>query len=291
MSLITPFDPWKNKLCTCPAKYSLSPYTGCGHNCLYCYASSYIPSFFFPRPKKDFCKRLFHEIKKIPPQTFITIANSSDPYLPLENKLRIMRTALKILSTFNLRISIITKSSLIIRDLDILKNMSNVIINITITTLNNTLSKKLEPCAPSPQQRLKTIEKLSKHIPVICRYDPLIYPLNTSEAKKLIRKVKNSGARQIITSTFKAKPDNLKRMSAEFNKYAKLWHTLYTENGEKKENYLYLNETMRKDIINEIHEITIGEKLEFSSCREGLEELNTKVCDGSSFFRTTTHPL
>ena len=78
MSLIIPFDPWNNKLCACPQKYSLSAYTGCGHNCRYCYASSYIRNFFLPRPKKDFLKRLEKEIEKVPAGIFITIARSEE---------------------------------------------------------------------------------------------------------------------------------------------------------------------------------------------------------------------
>jgi DNA repair photolyase len=91
MPLITPFDPWKNKYCTCPDKLSLSPYTGCAHNCLYCYAASYIRDFSNPRPKKDFIKRLENEIKKIPEGSIIAVANSSDPYQPMEDKLQLTR--------------------------------------------------------------------------------------------------------------------------------------------------------------------------------------------------------
>jgi len=65
MPLIAPFDPWKNTYCTCPNKFSLSPYTGCTHACLYCYASSYIINFSNPRPKKNFLERLKSQIKDI----------------------------------------------------------------------------------------------------------------------------------------------------------------------------------------------------------------------------------
>ncbi len=65
MPLITPFDPWQNKLCRCPQKLSLSPYTGCAHGCLYCYAAGYIRGFSDPRPKVDFLARLKKELVKI----------------------------------------------------------------------------------------------------------------------------------------------------------------------------------------------------------------------------------
>ena len=183
MSLITLFDPWKSKLCTCPQKYSLSSYTGCSHGCLYCYASSYIVNFAKPREKKDFLKRLEREVKKLPPGSFITMANSSDPYLGLEEKLKLTRQALGILKNYHLKLMIVTKSSLVVRDLDILKEFKSIVVAISLTTLNETLTKKLEPNVCLPKERLKAIKTLSAHIPVVCRFDPLIYPLNTGEVE------------------------------------------------------------------------------------------------------------
>ena len=59
--ILNPFDPWKSRLCTCPSKLSLNPYTGCPHGCLYCYARSYIPHFSCCRPKADLPRRLDRE--------------------------------------------------------------------------------------------------------------------------------------------------------------------------------------------------------------------------------------
>ncbi len=285
MNIFTPFDPWQSKLCTCPPKYSLSPYTGCGHNCLYCYASSYILNFFNSRPKKNFIIRLKQEIKQLPQNSYITIASSSDPYLPLEKNLRLTRHTLKILKDYNVKIMLVTKSDFIISDIDILKEIKNVIISFTITTLNKTLAKKLEPKAPSPKRRLKAIEKLAKKFTVVCRFDPLIYPLNTQNIKDIIRELRNNGIRQIITSTYKAKPDNLKRMMSAFSKHKSLWQNLYLKKGEKKGRYIYLPKEIREKLILAVKEEASSFKLAFSSCREGLEKLNTHICDGSSFFK------
>ena len=283
MSLITAFDPWKSNLCTCPPKYSLSAYTGCGHGCLYCYASSYIRNFSQPREKKDFLKRLDKEIKKIPKGTFLAIANSSDPYLPLEKKLKLTRKTLQTIKDYDLKINIITKSSLILRDIDLLKELKSVVISISLATLDELLTKKIEPLAPSPGERLKTIKELSLYLPVAVRLDPLIYPLNTGKVKNLIKKLKEAGAKQIITSTYKIKPDNFKKMIAVFPQYKELWGKLYLEQGEKKSGYTYLPEDLRKKLIKEAREAALSEKLEFSSCREGFDSLNTTACDGSSF--------
>ena len=143
MSLISPFDPWKSRLCNCPPKYSLSPYTGCGHGCLYCYASSYIPNFYQPRPKKDFLKRIQKELERVPPFTYLTISNSSDPYQPLERKERLTKSLLKILFQHNLRIMIVTKSDLILENIKLIEAQQSVVIAITLTTLNQNLAKNL----------------------------------------------------------------------------------------------------------------------------------------------------
>ena len=284
MPLINPFDPWKSKICSCPKKYSLSPYTGCSHNCLYCYASSYIRNFSKPRAKKDFLNRLQREIKKIPENSTIAISNSSDPYIHLEKKLKMTRQLLEILISYKLNINLITKSSLILTDLDLLRKFKSLVISISLTTLNEKLSKKLEPNAPLPHERLLTIKKLSRYLPVVCRLDPIIYNINNIEIPHIIKKIKQCGAKQIITSTYKIKPDNFKRMVNAFPDRQRLWQELYYKEGQRKNNYIYLQESLRKTLINQIRSITLKENLLFSSCREGFNNLNTAACDGSSLF-------
>ncbi|MCM8787444.1 MAG: radical SAM protein [Candidatus Omnitrophica bacterium] len=284
MNVICLFDPWKNKMCSCPQKYSLSAYTGCSHNCLYCYASSYIRNFFYPKAKKDFLIKLEKDIKKLPPSSYITMANSSDPYIRLEEKLKLTRQALKILLNFDCKINLVTKSALILRDIDIIQKFKKIVVSITITTLDEKLSKKLEPAASLPKDRLEVIKELSKYINVVCRLDPLIYPLNTNQIKEIISQVKECGAKQIITSTYKAKFDNLKRMCNAFSECKNLWHKLYLKEGQNFGTYFYLNKNLRKNLIEEVRLLALKNHLDFSSCREGFINLNTKNCDGSSFF-------
>ena len=284
MSLITLFDPWKSNLCTCPEKYSLSPYTGCSHNCLYCYASSYIVNFKAPREKKNYKERLHRELKKIPPGSTITLSNSSDPYLHLEKEKKLTRFTLKTLAEHDLKILIVTKSNLILRDMDLLKNLKKVVVCITITTLDDTLAKTLEPNAPSAGLRLKTIKELSSFLPVACRFDPLIYPLNTRGIKEVIKEIKASGAKQIITSTYKTKPDNFKRMIKAFPEHKKVWQEFYLTHGEKKGRYTYLPYHLRHTILEEVktHSQALG--ISCSTCREDMPEFQSTVCDGSALF-------
>ncbi|ODA45213.1 Radical SAM domain protein [Thermodesulfovibrio sp. N1] len=89
------FDPWKSKLCSCPSKYSLNPYTGCAHGCIYCYASSYIKNFFNCRTKPNLLEDLKRQIKKISKDSLISLSNTSDPYPPIEKELKITRECLK----------------------------------------------------------------------------------------------------------------------------------------------------------------------------------------------------
>ncbi len=285
MSLITPFDPWKNRLCSCPEKFSLSPYSGCSHGCLYCYAPSYIRQFNQPRAKKDFLKKLKSQITKIPKKSIITIANSSDPYLNLEKKLKLTRQMLEILQSLDLKIHLVTKSSLILRDIDLLKSFKNLTLSISLNTLDEKLSKKLEPNTPSPSQRLSTIKSLSKKIPTLIRFDPLIYPLNTQNIEETIKILASSGARQIITSTYKVKPDNFKKMTEAFPEHKDLWQNLYYAQGQRKSNYIYLTPDLRKNLINRVRDAVLKEGLDFSSCREGFASLNTKPCDGSFYLK------
>ena len=289
MVLIKPFDPWQSKLCTCPKKFSLSPYTGCAHACLYCYASSYIPNFYQPRPKNNFISRLLKELKKLPKNSYLTIANSSDPYQPLERKESLTRSFLKLLldndfQSLNLKIMIVTKSDLILKDFDLLSKLKNLVLAFSITTLNKSLAQKIEPKAPKPELRLQAMSELSKFFPVVCRLDPLIYPLNTNEIEELFKAAKEVGAKQIITSTFKARPDSLKRMTNAFPKLNKIWRELYLEKGENINNYYYLPLSLRKELIEKVREVALKEKLAFSSCREGFKQPNTTPCDGSFWF-------
>lgn len=282
MHLLKPFDPWRSQLCTCPPKYSLSAYTGCGNKCLYCYASSYIPRFYAPRPKKNFILRLAKEINKIPKGSLVAISNSSDPYQALEKKLRLTRRTLELLKGSGLKINLITKSDLILEDIDLLKKIKKVLISITITTLCDKLSRELEPGCPVSSQRLKAAKKLAEFFPVVIRLDPLIYPLNTKNLKKSIEEIKKTGAAQIITSTYKVKPDNFKRMGKAFSQHIKLWEKLYYQKGERHLSYVYLEKNRRKELIKKIGLFSLEAGLRFTSCREGLEEFNNSCCDGTN---------
>jgi len=284
MSVIRPFDPWRSPLCTCPPKYSLSPYTGCGHRCKYCYITSYIRQPFSPRPKKDFIRRLIRDLRRIDYEKYVSMSNSSDPYTPPEMKLGLTRKTLEMLIKYNVRVLIVTKSTLVARDIDILRR-GNVSVSITITSLDNKLASKLEPHAPLPNERLKVLGSLIESgVPCSVRIDPIIPCINDnlSELRRLIKMLAGIGVKHIVSSTYKARPDSFKRVINTFPDISKKLRELYFEEGEVIQRYRYLPRNVRYNILKGIAEIVTEEGMSFAVCREGFKELNTgATCDGS----------
>lgn len=279
MPLISSFDPWQSGLCTCPQKLTFNPYTGCDHKCIYCYASSYIVGFDECKPKKELLERLRCEAPKLKGE-IISLSNSSDPYPKTEQYTGLTRRCLEILVENNCRIQIVTKSNLVIRDDDLLKQVPSTVA-FTITTDDDQLAKILEPNAPSSSQRLSAIDDLiSQDIPVLVRIDPII-PFVNDQPQKLIKALAAMGVKHITSSTYKVKPDNWKRFSASLKDVANKLEPLYFKEGERIGGSLLLHRDMRMKILKNIRDLVDAEGLKFGCCREGLERLNTATCDGS----------
>jgi DNA repair photolyase len=277
--LISSFDPWQSGLCTCPPKLTFNPYTGCDHKCIYCYASSYIPGFSECKPKKDLLERLRSEAPKLKGE-IISLSNSSDPYPKVEQYAGLTRRCLEILAESNCRIQIITKSNLVARDDDLLKQVPSTVA-FTITTDDDQLAKTLEPNAPSPSQRLSAAQDLiSQGIPVSVRIDPII-PYVNDQPQKLIKTLAAMGVKHITSSTYKVKPDNWKRFTEALPNVAEKLKPLYFKEGERVGGNILLPRDMRQKILNGVRDIADTEGLKFGCCREGLERLNTATCDGS----------
>ncbi|MFQ5758799.1 MAG: radical SAM protein [Candidatus Bathyarchaeia archaeon] len=277
--LISEFDPWKSKLCTCPPKLTFNPYTGCDHRCVYCYASSYIPRFFKCRPKKDTLRRLEREACELRGE-LISISNSSDPYPNIEKRNSLTRKCLEILSRHECKIQIITKSPLVTRDIDILKKTRSMVA-LSITTDDDKISRRLEPRAPASSERLETTEALVKNgIPVAIRIDPII-PFLNDKPKKLIESLASLGVSHITSSTYKVRPDNWRRFSNAFPEVAKKLSPLYFEERERISRYFYLPKELRYELMKKVKEITEENGMKFGCCREGFSHLNSASCDGS----------
>lgn len=285
--MIRPFDPWRSPLCTCPSKYVLHPYTGCGHRCLYCYASSYIRDFFNPRPKRGLVDRLSRDLELLPAGSIVEMSTSSDPYTPPEDSLLMSRGAISEILRRGHRLLITTKSSLVFRDLDLLARYKDrVAVAITITTLDHRVAAVLEPGAPSPEERLRAIRLLSRSgIPTLVRLDPIVPYINDdpSAVSRLVEQASNAGAIQVTSSTYKARADSLSRLLKEFPELSQLIREAY-RSGERVGGYTYLNKRLRIEYMKIVRDAAARAGLSFGTCREGFPELATRgfSCDGSS---------
>jgi DNA repair photolyase len=266
-------------MCTCPPKLTFNPYTGCDHQCTYCYASSYIPSFSDFRPKKDQLAALKREAAKLNGET-ISIANSSDPYPRAEASEGLTRRCLEILVESNCKIQIITKSNIVVRDDDLLSKVPSTVA-LTITTDDDNIAKLIEPHAPLPSLRLRAAQDLIKKcIPVSVRIDPIIPSVN-DQPQKLISALASIGVKHLTCSTYKAKPDNWMRLAQAMPKVAEKLKPLYFQQGEKIRGNTLLPKEFRFKLLKSVRDLAVANDMKFGVCREGLPELNTASCDGS----------
>ena len=192
-----------------PFDRSINPYRGCEHGCIYCYAR---PSHAFLglSPGLDFESRIFvkedaaallrAELSK-PSYRCETIAlgANTDPYQPAERKFGITRSVLEVLREFRHPVGIVTKSALVQRDIDILAEMARdrlVVVSVSVTTLDRTLARKMEPRAATPERRLETISALTAAgIPVSVLTAPMIPALNDMEMERILEAAAERGAK------------------------------------------------------------------------------------------------
>jgi len=260
MPLISCFDPWRSSLCTCPHKLTFNPYNGCEHVCVYCYASSYIPSFYQCRPKKEVLDRLKREATRLKGE-IVSIYNSSDPYSCMATT-DLTRRCLEILVKSNCRIQIITKSNLVARDHDLLSKAQSTVA-LTITTLDANVAKLLEPHAPPPVECFGAAEELMRRsIPVSVRIDP-IFPFVNDRPEKLIAKIASIGVKHVTSSTYKIKPDNWGRFSLAMSATGEKIRTLYFKQGEKIGGNILLPKDLRFKLMKNVRDLVVANGMEF----------------------------
>lgn len=293
LSVVRPFDPWGNPLCTCPPKYGLNPYTGCGHGCLYCYITSYIPDAFRPRPKEGLVEKVRRDLDKLPKGAVVSLSNSSDPYTPPEASLGLTRRVLQMLLEKGFRVVIVTKSPLVVRDLDIFqRHAGRVAVQITITTLREDLAAVLEPKAPRPSGRVEAVRRLaSAGVPVTVRLDPLVPGLNDDleNIREVVDAAADAGAVHLVASTYKAKRDNFARLASAFPHLAPTWRKMYFEDGKYFHGQWYAPAEYRRAVLSKVAKEAARRGLQFTICREEFFDLNTPgaYCDGSHLLAGT----
>lgn len=188
--------------------FSMNPYQGCEHGCIYCYARNshqywgFSAGLDFERKiiiKKNAAELLEKQLKNPKWEAYpIMLSGNTDCYQPVERKMKITRKMLEVLLKYKHPVGIITKNSLILRDIDLLQELTKhnlVHVNVSITSLKEELRLKLEPRTATSANRFKVVESLSdKNIPVNIMVAPIIPGLNSDEIPSIIKKGADCGA-------------------------------------------------------------------------------------------------
>jgi DNA repair photolyase len=188
---------------------SINPYRGCEHGCVYCFARP-THAYLGLSPGLDFESKLF--MKPNAPELLerelsapsytpkvIAIGTNTDPYQPIERRYKIMRRILEVLDSAGHPVGIVTKSALVLRDLDILARMAKrdlVKVALSVTTLDAKLARTMEPRAATPQRRLDALRQLVKAgVPATAMVAPVIPALNDDEIERILEAVAAAGVR------------------------------------------------------------------------------------------------
>ena len=205
-----------------PFTWTINPYRGCEFACKYCYAR-YTHEFMEMRDGVDFEQKIYvkqhaadllrQELRRVKPGEEIAIGTATDPYQPAERRYEVTRAILEEVSRHHgLELGIVTKSNLVLRDIDVLQRVAQgnrLSVNLTITTLNAELARILEPRAPRPDLRLEAMSKLNQagiNAGVICA--PVLPGITDSprDLEALVRATAQAGGKHIFANPLFLKP-------------------------------------------------------------------------------------
>ena len=208
--------------------YVINPYTGCQHGCIYCYAEFMIR---FTNHKGDkwgqFLDIKTFDLDKIKPERYngkrILLSSVTDPYLPLEKKYQNTRKILERLISTKASISILTKSKLVVRDIDLFKKFENISVGISISTLDEQFARIIERAASKPLERLDAIKQIFQEGIETYTFISPYFPEITNY-KRIIEKVKDFSNR-FLFENLNFRPHNIPRIMKVINeKYPNLKH-------------------------------------------------------------------
>src|SRR6202163_123523 len=232
-----------------PFTWAINPYRGCEFACKYCYAR-YTHEFMELRDGVDFERKIFVKqqaagllrpgLKKVNPAEEIAIGTADDPYQPAERRFEITRAILEELARHSgLTIGIVTKSNLVTRDVEILRRMgehNRISVNVTVTTVDADLARKLEPRAPRPDLRLEAVRQLNLagvDAGVICA--PVLPEITDRprDLEALVKAASAAGAKWIFANPLFLKPCSaavfLPFLAEHFPALVELYRTRYAD--------------------------------------------------------------
>jgi len=193
--------------------FALNPYGGCNHGCIYCYAPEFTHSDWstwrIVKVRSNIATRLAKELKNV--NGVIGLGSSTDPYQYAEARFQLTRDCLTVLKRFDSTVHIITKSDLVTRDIDLLKDM-DVTVGVTITGIDDRISKITEPGAPLPAKRLAAVKQLvDAGISTYIMAEPLLHPIEGHE-EEFIDAIAATGVRAMDIEGVHYRPELKARM-------------------------------------------------------------------------------
>jgi DNA repair photolyase len=216
---------------------SINPYRGCEHGCIYCYARP-AHAYMGLSPGLDFESKLFFKPeagklleKELSRPSYkvdrIHIGGNTDPYQPAERSLKITRGVLKVLDAFNHPVGLITKSALVVRDLDILASMAErglVKVFVSVTTLDRALARAMEPRAATPERRIWALKTLAAAgVPTGVGFAPAIPGLNDHEMEGVLERAAEAGVQEAMYVALRL-PREIKDLFREWLETARPGH-------------------------------------------------------------------
>jgi DNA repair photolyase len=207
--------------------YTLNPYMGCGHACVYCYAPATLryngPDLWgtFVNAKADIPRVLERELRN-KKRGVVGISTVTDPYQPAEEKFKLTRSCLEVLLSKGFPICIQTKSSLVLRDLDLIKGFSEKEVGFTVTTLDERIGAVIEPGASTTGARLKALKTLSDEgIPTWAFIGPMVPgALGRRELAEVLKAVKRAGVSHVMLDRLRLKPGMWARLEPPLKMHA-----------------------------------------------------------------------
>lgn len=195
---------------------ALNPYTRCGHDCAYCYAP------YVMRTSPDEWSRNVQAKVNIPQvlakelprkKGVIGLGTVTDPYQPAEKELKLTRRCLEMMTKVSCQVSVLTKSDLVTRDIDLLKRIDRVEVGLTINTLSDDAASIFEPCAPPPSARLAAMRALiAAGINGYVFLGPIIPTVTDRDLPGLVAAIRATGANRIMVDRLNLRPGMRSRM-------------------------------------------------------------------------------
>jgi len=202
--------------------WALNPYRGCSHSCIYCYAQDvtrFEPSRAWGEiieVRSNIVQVLAKELRR-KREGVVGVGTVTDPYQPAEARLELTRGCLRLLRSSATEASVLTKSALVLRDLDILEGWAGVEVGLSVATVDEGISAVLEPGAPAPRERMAALERLSSSgVRTYLMAAPIMPGLSDDRGLlgELVSQASGAGVRRIIWDMYNPKPLAQRRLRA-----------------------------------------------------------------------------